>query len=207
MSCFSFFGYQQLYINYFRKKIEVLQKSSRLPLAGLWRLALEAQCKFPHPSGLDQRSFWCVPFTFLFLLTENQVHEQGYLRFLMLREAYSKSNSTFWRRDSPGSSSLMHWSVATHTSCAMSSRVFPLPLHEKRKLYLLQKRSAHVVGHQYPRTESHSSPLEDGWCQPKACDGLVKDFPLRKQVLPKLCYLERALQVRACCGYLSLFNE
>lgn len=143
VSCF-FFGYQQLYINYFRKKIEVLQKSSRLPLAGLWRLALEAQCKFPHPSGLDQRSFWCVPFTFLFLLTENQVHEQGYLRFLTLREANSKSNSTFWRRDSPGSSSLMHWSVATHTHCVPCLHVSFLSHFMKSESFTSCKNGQHM---------------------------------------------------------------
>lgn len=65
------------------------------------------------------------------------------------------------------------------------------------------KTSAHVVGLQCPRTESPKQPLGGRTVSTKGM-WLSHDFPLESK-----CYQSSvwALQVRACCGYLSLSND
>lgn len=65
------------------------------------------------------------------------------------------------------------------------------------------KTSAHVGGLQCPGTESPKQPLGGRTVSTKGV-WLSHDFPLESK-----CYQSSvwALQVRACCGYLSLSND
>lgn len=76
----------------------------------------------------------------------------------------------------------MHWNVTKRKSCFMChvlTCVSPLPLHESER-FTSCKMSAHVIGHQYPRTESHKEPFGGQMVSTKGM-WLSNGFPLESK--------------------------
>lgn len=134
------------------------------------------------------------------LASENETRFRENLKFPMLWKARSKQ-----KQGDPlvaSFRSTLERNQEKSRSCAMCSYVFPLPHHES-KSFTSCKTSAHVVGLQCPRTESPKQPFGGQMVSTKGV-WLICDFPLESK-----CYQSSvwALQVRACCGYLSLSND
>lgn len=167
-------------MNYFKK---IIRLSCRNPSrSDSWASKVEHfRINVNFPVFLDLiKDLLCVLFTFSFLLT---LHQTTKCVFRKIRHSWCFGGSMA-KSKGPlvASSRSMYWNVIKKKSrfmCHVVTCVFPLPLHES-KSFTSCKMSAHVVGHQDPRTESHKQPFGGQMVLTKGM-WLIHDFPLESK--------------------------